>query len=397
MKRLAKRRRTALLLASALLTQACAATGRHHPVPENLVDSAHIAGAPLARMWGDEVPVDLEARVALLASQTKQNADPEQERRTFSVLAISGGGPDGAFGAGLLKGWTESGARPDFGIVTGVSIGALIAPFAFLGPDYDDELEEIFVSSSTKDIIRMRGPLRGLLSDAISDTAPLEEKIAEIVDAQMIHDIAAEYAKGRRLLIGTTNLDARRPVIWNIGAIAAVGDEDSERLIQQIMLASAAIPGFFPPVYIWVKADGETYQEMHVDGGTTAQVFLYPGGLNLGAAATRMGVEGDRRMYVIRNSMLEPRWAHVHSRLLPIAKASISTLINSQGIGDLYRMYLQATRHRIDFNLACIPTDFPVESEEEFDPKYMRALFQLGYETAREGYPWMKSPPGADR
>ena len=331
------------------------------------------------------------------ASQTKQNADPEQQRRTFSLLAISGGGPDGAFGAGLLKGWTESGARPDFGIITGVSIGALIAPFAFLGPDYDDELEEIFVSSSTKDIIRMRGPLRGLLSDAISDTAPLEEKIAEIVDAQMIHDIAAEYAKGRRLLIGTTNLDARRPVIWNIGAIAAVGDEDSERLIQQIMLASAAIPGFFPPVYISVKADGETYQEMHVDGGATAQVFLYPAGLNLGAAATRMGVEGDRRMYVIRNSMLEPRWAHVHSRLLPIAKASISTLINSQGIGDLYRMYLQATRHRIDFNLACIPTDFPVESEEEFDPKYMRALFQLGYETAREGYPWMKSPPGADR
>jgi len=164
-------------------------------------------------MWGDEVPADIEARVATLASQTKQHADSAQRRGTYNLLAISGGGPDGAFGAGLLKGWTESGKRPGFRIVTGVSTGALIAPFAFLGPEYDDEMERIYTSHSTRDIIRKRGSIGGLLSDAMADTEPLRERIAEIVDDQMIRDIAAEYAKGRRLLIGTTNLDARRPVI----------------------------------------------------------------------------------------------------------------------------------------------------------------------------------------
>ena len=388
-----KRALVVLIPTVMLLAQACAAPRRQNPVPEELVNSARIAGVPLARMWGDQVPVDIEARVKLLATQTRASQG-SRDSRQYSLLTISGGGPDGAYGAGLLKGWTEAGTRPDFSIVTGVSTGALLAPFAFLGSRYDDDAEALYTSTSSSDIARRRGTLRGLLSDAMADTSPMKERIAEVIDDQMIRDISAEYAKGRRLLIGTTNLDSRRPVIWNIGAIATVGDEAAERLIEEILLASASIPGLFPPVHISVEADGQTYEEIHVDGGTTTQVFLYPPGLNLGEAATRMGVGRGRTMYVIRNSIIEPRWTFVDSRLLPIAKASISTLISSQGVGDLYRMFLQAERYQIDFNLAYIPSDFSVVPGEDFDPKYMRALFQLGYERARSGYPWAKAPPG---
>ena len=351
-------------------------------------------GGDIARLWGDEAPSDAEARLKLIRKQLSANEKDDDFTRPHYYLTISGGGANGAFGAGLLKGWSESGTRPEMTIVTGISTGALIAPFAFLGSNYDGQLEQLYTSLSTKDLITKRSLIRGLLSDAMTDTQPLRDLLLNAVDDQMIAAIAKEYNQGRRLLIGTTNIDAKRPVIWNIGAIAAVGTEESAQLIRDVMLASASIPGIFPPVRISVRVGERVYDELHVDGGVASQVFLYPAQLDLRHAKEQVGVTGTQTVYVIRNGSLQPDWSEVKPKVMPVALSSIDTLIRTQGIGDLYRIYLGAKRDGITYRLAHIPGDFDLEAEEEFDPKYMGALFDLGYEMARDGYDWETSPPG---
>jgi predicted acylesterase/phospholipase RssA len=212
----------------------------------------------------------------------------------------------------------------------------------------------------------------------------------------MLEAIAAEHAKGRLLLIGTTNIDARRPVVWNIGKIAASGSPHALELVRDILVASAAIPGAFPPMMIDVAVEGRHYQEMHVDGGASAQVFVYPPSLGLAELAQDSGAARERRLFVIRNSRLDPDWADTKRKTLSIAGRAISSLIQNQGVGDLYRIYATAQRDDIDFNLAFIPADFDVPLTEPFDKHYMNELFSTGYELGRGGYPWAKAPPGYD-
>lgn len=383
-----------IFIALTLALQSCASAPPRNAVPEEQVGRATIPGGSIARMWGDQMPADAEARFELIREQLASNDDEDVFTRPHYYLSISGGGANGAFGAGLLKGWSESGTRPEMTIVTGISTGALIAPFAFLGSDYDDKLEQLYTTLSTKDLIKKRSLIGGLLSDALADTQPLRDLLRTKVDDQMIAAIAKEYKKGRRLLIGTTNLDAKRPVIWNIGALAVVGTEESAQLIRDVMLASASIPGIFPPVRITVRVGEQEYDELHVDGGVTSQVFLYPAQLDLKDAAETVGASGTQTVYVIRNSDLHPRWSEVEPKIGPVAATSINTLIRTQGIGDLYRIYLGAKRDGIPYRLAYIPGDFDLEPDEDFDPKYMRALFDLGYGMARDGYDWATSPPG---
>ena len=230
----------------------------------------------------------------------------------------------------------------------------------------------------------------------MTSTKPMKELIARYYDQEMLAAIAAEYEKGRRLFVGTTNLDAERPVFWNITAIAASGDPKALELVHKILLASASIPAAFPPVYIEVEADGRRYDEMHVDGGTTTQVFLFPADLDWSEVADKLKVEGKSRVYVIRNSFVQPQWEAVEPRLVPIAMRSISSLIRTQGAGDIYRIYIEAQRDGIDYNLAHIPTDFQEKPKENFDPEYMQKLFDLGYGLAKDGYPWEKEPPGIE-
>jgi hypothetical protein len=161
-------------------------------------------------------------------------------------------------------------------------------------------------------------------------------------DQALLDAIAAEYAKGRVLLIGTTNLDARRPVIWNIGQIAGSGHPGALDLVKAILIASAAIPGAFPPVMIDVEVDGKTYEEMHVGGGASSQVFVYPPGLSVAATSRAEGVTRERRLYVIRNARLDPDCAQVDRSTLSILERAVSSLIQTQGVGDLYRIYLAA-------------------------------------------------------
>ena len=312
-----------------------------------------------------------------------------------SVLAISGGGDDGAFGAGLLVGWTEAGTRPEFKLVTGVSTGALIAPYAFLGSRYDRQLTEAYTEITQRDIFKSRGFIGALTTDAFSDTTPLRHLLERQVTPQMLNEIAAEYAKGRILLVGTTDLDAMEPVIWNMTAIAASKDPHALALFRQILLASASIPGAFPPQMIDMHAGDERYQEMHVDGGVATQVFVYPPSVNITEAALEAGVDRTRSLYVIRNARLENEQATTRRSTLSIAPRSVSALLQAQGVGDLYRIFFLAQRDGIDYNVTYIPASFTVKrTTGEFDQAYMRALFSFARDLAKAGYPWQKYPPG---
>ena len=312
-----------------------------------------------------------------------------------SFLAISGGGDNGAFGAGLLNGWTAAGTRPEFKGVTGVSTGALIAPFAFLGSKYDPALTTVYTTISKDDIFKKRGLIKGgLFGDSMADTAPMARLIERYVDRPMLDAIAAEYAKGRLLLVGTADLDALEPVIWNMTAIAASQDPRALDLFRRILRASASIPGAFPPVMIDVEVDGVRHQEMHVDGGTIAQVFLYPPSLEIGALSAEQGAQRKRSLYIIRNARLDPDWASVERKTMSIAARAISSLTQTQGVGDLYRIYLTTQRDGFDYNLAFIPPTFNVAHREEFDTNYMQHLYATGKQLAEAGYRWEKYPPG---
>jgi len=348
-----------ILVALTLILQACVSIPPRRAVPMEQINQATVPGGPTARMWGDAAPADLTERLEIFRHQIATNDDMDAQTRPRKYLSISGGGANGAFGAGLLKGWSESGTRPEMWIVTGISTGALIAPYAFLGSDYDDELEDLYTTLSTKDLIKKRSLIVGITSDALADTQPMRDLLKKFVDKAMIAET-----------------------------------DESAQLIRDVMLASASIPGMFPPVRITVRVGEQEYDELHVDGGVSSQVFLYPAQLDLRAAANFVGVSSEQSVYVIRNSILYPRWSKVDPKVGPVVRTSIETLIRTQGMGDLYRIYLGAKRDEMPFRLAYIPGDFNLKPEEDFDPKYMRALFDLAYELSRDGYDWETSPPG---
>ena len=341
--------------------------------------------------FGRDYLASLEREKAYLASIGHAGPLPPA-----ALLAISGGGDNGAYGAGLLVGWTASGTRPNFKVVTGISTGALIAPFAFLGPQYDPVLEQVYTTSSQRDIFKKRNIVSGLFGNALADTSPLYALISRHVDQGLLDAIAAEHEKGRVLLIGTTNFDALEPVVWNMTAIAASKDPRAPELFRKILLASASIPGAFPPVMLDVEVDGTRYSEMHVDGGTITQVFAYPPTFHITDRSAATNSDRKRSLYIIRNARLDPEWADVEPRTLPIAARAIASLTQTQGVGDLYRIYATAQRDGIDFNLAFIPATFDTKHREEFDTNYMQQLFATGRQMATGGYKWEKTPPGYD-
>ena len=311
------------------------------------------------------------------------------------MLAISGGGDDGAFGAGLLVGWTARGDRPTFKGVTGVSTGALSAPFAFLGPDYDPQLKAVYTETSARNIFRRRGTLAAVFQDAMGDTAPLRATVAGFLDDHMVQRLAEEYRKGRLLLIMTTNLDAGEPCIWNVGAIAASGKPGARELIIKVLMASSAIPAAFPPVMIDLTVDGQHRQEMHVDGGVFAQAFLYPPGIDVAEASAAAGTVGRRRdAYIIRNGRLLTAEANVRRLTLPIATRAVSLMISSSGINDMIRIYATTLRDHVVYHLAYIDDDFTQPYKGPFDQTYMRSLFQYGFDRGRAGVEWKDKPPG---
>jgi predicted acylesterase/phospholipase RssA len=386
-----------VLVGAALIITGCSLPVRESAVPRVWSEKAEVAGLPGVRyVVRDDMPEFAQDGFESFHREIahRKNAGLGGPLPPAIFLALSGGGDDGAFGSGLLCGWTAAGDRPEFKAVTGISTGALIAPFAFLGPKYDSVLKEVYTRSTPADILEERSVLAAVFDDALADNAPLARLLKKYVTEDLLKEIAREHERGRLLLISTTNLDARQAVIWNMGKIAASGQPGALALFHKIMLASAAIPGAFPPVMFDVEADGRPYQEMHVDGGAMAQVFLYPPSIKVADISKRGGVVRERRLFIIRNARLDPDWAEVERRTLSIAGRAIASLIQTQGIGDLYKIYAQAKRDGFDYNLAYIPKTFNAPHTEDFDTAYMQKLFETSYDLAVKGYRWEKTPPG---
>lgn len=384
-------RRLVTAVTAALLVGCASAPSRFQPLPEELSAQAQIPGIPAARYWGDTQPPGFDAWLSLPDAEVAASFSGVMNR-PHHYLSLSGGGADGAYGAGILVGWTAHGTRPEFTFVTGTSTGALIAPFAFLGPKYDALLRKLYTEVSTADLIERRDLLDILRNDSAASSDPLRRLLERYIDDAIVAELAEQHRRGRSLHIGTTNLDAARPVTWNVTRIAASGSPRARTLIVDILLASASIPGVFPPVMIEVEADGRRFEEMHVDGGVTSQVFVYPMGLDWNLVKERLGVDGPPALYVINNNRGLLAWETAPRRLLPILLRSVDSLIRTQGIGDLAQIYLLSQRDGLRFNLAYIPSSFVEQPQEKFDPVYMRKLFEFGFERAAAGYPWTSGP-----
>lgn len=375
----------------------CALPQRGPAVPLDRTGQATVLGIPNERFFpalGID-PLEAEFIAALERQRRARGLKSLAGMPQLQLLAVSGGGENGAFGAGLLCGWSVQGTRPTFDLVTGISTGALTAPFAFLGSDYDAQLRAVYTETAPHQILFKRALTAALFDDAMADNAPLFETISRYVDDRMLDGIAAAYDAGRLLLIASTNIDAQVPVIWNVGAIAKSGHPRAADTIRRILLASAAIPGAFPPSLIEVTMDGKTYQEMHVDGGAVAQTFLYPSALTRNRAERKRTGRPvvDARAFIIRNGRLDPEWATVERRTLGIAGRAISTMIAISGYNDVIRIYAVTQRDGIDYNLAFIGRDFAQVLPAPFDAGYMRALYDYGHRQAVRGYDWAKKPP----
>ncbi|WP_034997334.1 patatin-like phospholipase family protein [Beijerinckia mobilis] len=340
-------------------------------------------GIQKVRLWADLEPEDGQSVDASFKPALARNEH-------FSYLALSGGGSDGAYGAGILNGWTESGLRPKFNVVSGVSTGALIAPFAFLGPAYDQTLRAIYTDGIASTLVDSPNFTRIIFKDGLFSNQRLQELVSRYVDAPMVEAIALEHRKGRRLFIVTTNLDSQRGVVWNIGAIANSGSPYTIDLIRKVLTASASIPLVFSPVLIDAQAQGHTFQEMHVDGNVTTSFFVLPPSM-LVSQTPRPTDGGD--VYVLMNTTIDPSFAVVENSTLPITRTSLSTLLRSTSMNKLLATYLYTRTHHIGFHLTSIEAQYAGNSDTRpFDTDHMRRLFELGYQRGRQGHFWQTSP-----
>lgn len=310
-----------------------------------------------------------------------------------NVLVLSGGGANGAYTAGVLNGWTANGTRPEFDVVTGISTGALIAPFAFLGSDYDDTLRQSYTSAKESDIFKRRWLPELLWADSVADSAPLRRKIAFEITPDVVAKVAEAHREGRRLYVGTTDIDTKRLVVWDMGAIACRDDINRLGLFRDVLLASASVPGLLPPVDVQIDIDGTKYTELHVDGGVAAALFLQPAMVGVAPDQEVPSTPNDSHVYVVVAGQLQlPRRA-VKRRLTKVVEESIGGVLQSQLEGDLLKTYLLARFAGADFALTSVPKDINFESSPlAFDPVTMRKLFQTGYEHAATREGWHVAP-----
>jgi len=375
-----------LLVVGALLTLAGCASLARVPSTKEQQAVATIPGIPNARVWSDD-----RADALLARAKSDVRADATGRTLAINVLAISGGGSNGAFGAGLLIGWSDRGTRPEFTVVTGASAGALIAPFAFLGSAYDPVLKSLFSEGIGEELLQIDG-LSAIFGAGVFKTEPLKRLIARYVDDQLLERIGAEYRKGRRLLVVTTNLDAQRTAVWDMGAIASSGAPAALALFRDVLVASASVPGVYSPVLISVEGEGRRFDEMHVDGGVRANLLVVPESLLLSSVPPpASGVHP--RVYILMNNKLEQDFEVVESKTLTIVSRAFTTAVKANTQNTLIATYDFARRNKWDFNLASIGAEYPTTTSMGFDKTYMHQLFQYGYDQGYQGPPWRKTLP----
>jgi predicted acylesterase/phospholipase RssA len=316
----------------------------------------------------------------------------ERVGQPVNILALSGGGADGAFGAGALVGLTRSGLRPQFSVVTGVSTGALIAPYAFLGPDWDDKLVEVYTSGRAEHLLHSRG-LAALFGSSLYSGTPLKQLVDRYATDALIQAVAREASTGRLLLVATTDVSTGEPVIWDLGSIAMNGGAGARELFRDVLVASASVPGLFPPVVIRVQEQQALYEEVHVDG-TVALPFFVP--LAFVEPAREAGESSHgANVYVIVDGRLSEQSAPLRLRTRSILSRSVSA-----GLNHMLRTTLEltATDAELDgahFQFAAIPLAYPQVDSFDFRAPIMRSLFQFGYRCAKEGRLWTSSHSAA--
>ena len=370
-----------VLLAAVFILAGCSSLPRT-PYTQSEAASAEVLDLGELRRYADE-PASM-----FLMTDASYRAGP------LSYLALSGGGADGAYGAGVLNGWTAAGTRPKFAAVSGVSTGALIAPFAFLGPAYDAILRDIYTSGIAESLLNTPSIVHALFGSGLFGNTHLRELVARYVGQDMLAAIAAEHAKGRKLLIVTTNLDTQRTVIWDMGRIAAIGSPQALGLFRDVLAASASIPVVFPPMLIDAQANGRRFQEMHVDGGVTAPVLTLPEAFLLRNGAFARGLRMN--IYVLVNDKVERDFQLVPNSAIGIAARTSGSVIKTQIRSVLYETYYFARRNNFGFNLTYIAKDLPSPGSSGFETSYMRSLYQYGYDKAKTGDFWAKAPPPDD-
>ncbi|WFU92176.1 patatin-like phospholipase family protein (plasmid) [Rhizobium sp. CC1099] len=315
---------------------------------------------------------------------------PAIKRSRFNSLMISGGGAGGAFSVGVLSAWSAENTRPKFDVVTGVSTGALIAPLAFLGSAYDETLIHLYTSGIAEDLVRSKRA-GGLFGRSLLRAGPLRRMVERVITPAILQQVAAEHRKGRRLLILTTNLDTQRAVVWNMGVIANTGRPDTLRLFQDIMVASASIPGVYPAVMIKAESGGRHFEEMHSDGGSASQILTFPQFLLTSStrlASKRRSVD----LYVIVNNALMPEFSVTPDKTLSVIARAYSIFVKSQTQSALTALYNYSKLTGAHFHLASIDVQVPYSMLDPFNTNYMRAVYNLGYAEFTAGTLWRDSP-----
>jgi len=388
----------ALFSSLAVMVGACGSIPR--PTPP-------VAGAPLEQPWGS---VPLQTTDGEIVQSFTDNfiksleAKRDQHRQAgvdgkipYRALTLSGGGSRGAYGAGVLSGWTVRGDRPQFDVVTGISTGALMATHVFLGPEFDENLA-MYKQISNDDVFKKRSIFEALRTGAIFDTSPLRDTLLSTITEETLDLVAVEYRKGRRLFIGTTNLDANTFVVWDMGVIAASGRPDRLKRYIDVIKASAAFPIAFPPVYIDVEGESGTFTEMHADGGIREMVFFFDFDFieEVRSAMDEAGFsESDfkQELYLLVNGPISSggirTYKPVEGKIGPIIDAAITSLMTKVTHGSAYRMWVLSMVHGADFHVSFVPSDFEFSSGSlTFDPEEQTALFELGYQQALDGTAW---------
>ncbi|MFN3523886.1 MAG: patatin-like phospholipase family protein [Phenylobacterium sp.] len=346
---------------------------------------AEIAGFEGVRLTIDEAEGSLVAAADRLALPA-----PGAEAEAFDILAISGGAAGGAFGAGVLVGLTKARARPKFAIVTGVSTGALLAPFAFLGPEWDERLTHAYTGGYAAGALSLTR-LAPAFGGGMFNAAALESLIDPFIDAALMEAVAREHALGRRLLVSTTDLDRQKTCMWDMGEIASRGGPQAAALFRDILVASASMPGIFPPRRFTCQADGVVYEEMHVDGGVAAPLFIMPEPL------LRWHELGQRlaggRIYVIVNTVLEQAPHTTHANLASILIRSFETMLRFSYRNALGAAATFCAAHGLPLSATAIEDDPANGSMLNFDTDAMRRIFDAAVERAQRPDLWSTPAP----
>ncbi|RJG47410.1 patatin-like phospholipase family protein [Motilimonas pumila] len=383
-------------LMSVLIMLGCSQVPPRSAVPAELTHLVAPAGLTQLRYFGDsrDNPFDDQYIQQLRQRQKRAGLLYNAQGHILPAhhLALSGGGEYGAFGAGVLNAWSKRGDRPEFSVVTGISTGAIISVFAFLGAEYDSYLTRFYTQTDGDQLFQSKSIFTMFTGLSLVNTEPFEAIVRETISADIIEQVAQQHLRGRLLLMGTTDLDSQRPVVWNMGELALSDIANKETLFEDIIIASSSVPGVFPAKMIDVSYQQRQFQELHVDGGITHQVFLFPE-VTLAKQQDKTSAR-EHRVYIIYNTKLDPDYHIADASLLANTGRSIFTLLKYQGRGDVNQIYNQSIRYGFKFKLAYIRDDFEVTRPPEFFNRgYMNQLYQYGYRQTYQGQVWLNAPP----